>query len=703
MQQTSKQQMEIIPGVESSAPYAPGLRKTAFWLGLCIIAVAALAAVVWVVWGLQTREREFAEHLEKRLALMAASEVQLIEVLTRTPEYQAARIISSDLFRLYAAEVHLVEGDISRIVAGPLPGEDPLEVDMLQLSAQLPMMQNLLMEFIQISGYLSGRVVNQDKTVYLATDATTTPLRPDQLSMVERVLKGRQILIGPLRHSASGLLLEAYLPIFPPESTGLGEEPIAVLLLSKAVSDRLNELRNSNVLVEKGERLRLVQQTAEGYEEVVPWLPGELRSVNFSALLDDAGKVPFALRNSLSGEQQVYSLALPIPGLDWWVVVEADSLIAREGLRGHQRAIISFASLLILFFGVTFGAIWAAMASNQDRKVARYFEELAGQIDQQRQLLDRINNTISDYIVLKDLKGHYQYVNPAFADAVGREASDLIGQNSEAVFGFDTARRLDHSDQQVLATGEPVTLKERIFLQSHPHYLQISKSPLKNAQGKITGIVSVSRDITEMVEVQKSQEQATCKTVEALVRAIELTDPYLAGHSRFMGSLAVEVAKVLNAGDRDIVTVETAANLCQIGKLFVDRNLLLKTGPLTDDEKKEMETHVEHAARVLKDIDFGLPVFETVYQMSESMNGQGYPEGLKDDEIVLSARILGAVNSFCAMVEPRAYRGARSVDEALGILGETEEAYDPQVVKALKEVVHSAVGEKLLMREKESD
>jgi HD-GYP domain-containing protein (c-di-GMP phosphodiesterase class II) len=86
----------------------------------------------------------------------------------------------------------------------------------------------------------------------------------------------------------------------------------------------------------------------------------------------------------------------------------------------------------------------------------------------------------------------------------------------------------------------------------------------------MTGIVSVIRDVTEMVEAQRRQEQATQKTVEALVRAVELTDPYLAGHSRLMGGLAVEVAKAVGATKVEIATMETAANLSQIGKLFVD-------------------------------------------------------------------------------------------------------------------------------------
>ena len=677
--------------------YQSGSRKKVFWIGLGIIAVVTIAAIIWVAWGLKLREREFEANLQKRLELMAASQVQLTEALLETAIDQANRVINSELFKLYASEVHLVESDVALLVSGPLPGQPEPDEGVAQLAAQLPMMQSLLVEFTRISGYLGARVVNRSGTVYLATDATTTPLRADQMGWVNQVLQSQSPKFGPLRNTSLGLVLEAFLPIFPPEASGLDKTPVAVLMLTKVVGERIDQM-NASTLLEKGERIRFVQKGASGYEEIVSWLSGKTQGISAPLDLDGRERLPFAVRSALSGETAAYSLGVPIKGPDWWIIVEADYSVAREGLRGQQKSMLSIAVLLILFFGVAFGAVWAKLVSNQERKVAKHFEHLAEEIEKQRQLLDRINNTISDYIVLKDLQGRYLYVNPAFAEAVGRDPQELIGLDNEAVFGYDTARRLEHSDQQVLTSGEPLTFNEQLYLQSEPHHLQISKAALKDASGKAFGIVSVVRDVTEIVDVQRRHEQATAKTVEALVRAIELTDPYLAGHSRLMGSLGVEVAKALNASDLDIATVETAANLSQIGKLFVDRDLLFKSEALTVEEKEEMEQHVEHAGNVLKDIDFGLPVFDAVYQMNETLDGQGYPKGLKDNEVHLPGRILAVINRFCAMVKPRAYRGARSIDESLAILEAGEGAYDQRVVSVLREVVKSSIGEKIMAR-----
>ena len=111
-----------------------------------------------------------------------------------------------------------------------------------------------------------------------------------------------------------------------------------------------------------------------------------------------------------------------------------------------------------------------------------------------------------------------------------------------------------------------------------------------------------------------------------------------------------------------------------------------------------MQDHVAHAATVLRDMDFGLPVLETICQMHERLDGGGYPEGLSGDQIRQSARILGACDVFCARVEPRAYRAGIAPAAALDILEQNSTRYDPDVVSALREVVESVTGEKLLAR-----
>ena len=110
-----------------------------------------------------------------------------------------------------------------------------------------------------------------------------------------------------------------------------------------------------------------------------------------------------------------------------------------------------------------------------------------------------------------------------------------------------------------------------------------------------------------------------------------------------------------------------------------------------------MQTHVEHAGRVLKAIEFELPVTETVRQMHERLDGTGYPNGLVGDSISRPARILGVCDVFCARVEPRSYRHGIAPEEALEVLEQNGHRYDSEVVAALRAAVQSVPGEKLIV------
>ncbi len=152
----------------------------------------------------------------------------------------------------------------------------------------------------------------------------------------------------------------------------------------------------------------------------------------------------------------------------------------------------------------------------------------------------------------------------------------------------------------------------------------------------------------------------------------------------------------MEADPEVVATVEIAANLSQIGKLAVPVELLTKPGRLSDAEIEQLQRHVQHAASILRDIDFELPVLEAVTQMYERLDGGGYPNGLSGDQIGLPGLILGACDVFCARLELRIYRGGIAPERALEILEQNDGRYDPQVIAALRKVAESITGEKLI-------
>ena len=664
---------------------------------LILVAVAASAALSY--WNITNHHSQVLQSVMKRQELQAQGKVSVISTWLESLSQQGDRLINSEIFRIYASEVDRLEGDVSVLLSET--GQEILEEqgapeneDAFMLSAQQPMMARLLDEFVSYSGFLSGRVINRKGQSYIATDASTVSLSEEQETMSKACLVDGLKRYSPLRTTPSGLVMDLFLPIFKTTETGDQGEAVAVLMLSKLMTGKATEFLANIPLAGHNYQIQLVQRGQGGVQQVVPWLPEGLTPVPDSDLFD-GDMVPFAERLSVKGEGMVFSLGMKMPELDWWIMVEIDSPTITQELRDYDRTVISIAVLVSLAVILLLGVFWWWGVGRENKEVAEQFRRLAEQINAQKALVDSINATIPELVGLKNGLGEYIYVNEAFARAAGREVEEIIGMDDAAVFGFDTAKRLARSDDKVRDTGRAVRVDETIWLMSKKYHFHISKVPFHMDEDD-KAILSVLRDNTEVVEAQELSRRVVQNTIDALVRTIEKIDPYLGGHTRLMGAFSQEMARSLQMRDQDLATVEAASNLSQIGKMFVDPAILNKPGKLTDEELKEMQRHVEYAQNLLKDIDFDLPVVDAIVQMNENPDGSGYPKGLKEEQIILPAKVLSVANGFCALIKPRAYRPAKTVNDAMDLLESLPGKFSADLVAVLKEIVYSPVGEKLL-------
>ena len=172
-------------------------------------------------------------------------------------------------------------------------------------------------------------------------------------------------------------------------------------------------------------------------------------------------------------------------------------------------------------------------------------------------------------------------------------------------------------------------------------------------------------------------------TVRALSRLTERRDPYTAGHQERVAELACAVAREMGLSEDRIEGLRVAGLLHDIGKTSVPAEILTKPTVLTELEFGVIKEHVRVAYDILSEIDFPWPVAEIVLQHHERLDGSGYPQKLKDDEILLEARILAVADVVEAMSSHRPYRPAYSLAEALEELKRGKGTlYDPEVVEA---------------------
>lgn len=183
-----------------------------------------------------------------------------------------------------------------------------------------------------------------------------------------------------------------------------------------------------------------------------------------------------------------------------------------------------------------------------------------------------------------------------------------------------------------------------------------------------------TKEITEASRVHLA-------TVEALATAIDARDQVGAGHVQRTQIYAVGIGEILGLSETDLHALNAGALLHDIGKLAVPDHILNKPGRLTPAEMEKAKIHAAVGASILEKVDFPYPVVPTVKYHHEAWDGTGYPEGLKGENIPLTARILSIADAFDTLRGARPYRAAVSRDDSRRFLSSgSGTQFDPKIV-----------------------
>lgn len=171
-------------------------------------------------------------------------------------------------------------------------------------------------------------------------------------------------------------------------------------------------------------------------------------------------------------------------------------------------------------------------------------------------------------------------------------------------------------------------------------------------------------------------------TARALALAVEIRDPYTGGHSDRVFQISSELGRRCNISRTEQLHLEGGALLHDVGKIGIRDGVLLKPGPLTDSEYKEMQLHTIIGAQLVKRLNCLYGCLDAILFHHERIDGYGYPYGIKGSEIPLIARITSVADAFDAMTTNRIYRKALSYERALEeVLRNSGTQFDPEVVR----------------------
>jgi response regulator RpfG family c-di-GMP phosphodiesterase len=202
-------------------------------------------------------------------------------------------------------------------------------------------------------------------------------------------------------------------------------------------------------------------------------------------------------------------------------------------------------------------------------------------------------------------------------------------------------------------------------------------------KAKIDRIERERQVLSDLRRANDALQTTLRDTIDALASLLEMRDPYTAGHQQRVTALACAIAVEMDLPDSIIDTIRMAGPVHDIGKISVPSEILAKPSKLKENEMSLIRDHSMVGFDILSKVRFQSPIAEIVRQHHERMNGTGYPTGLREQDILLEARILAVADVVEAISSHRPYRPALGIDRALREIVENEGVlYDSEVVNA---------------------
>jgi PAS domain S-box-containing protein/putative nucleotidyltransferase with HDIG domain len=296
-----------------------------------------------------------------------------------------------------------------------------------------------------------------------------------------------------------------------------------------------------------------------------------------------------------------------------------------------------------------------------------------------------------DGVYTNDIRGNFIYGNRKSEEILGYRREELIGKNFSEL-NILPEQSLNKAIQllQENIKGNPTGPDEIELIRKDGRIIpvEINTSVVQRSGEGI--VLAFVRDVTERRKAEEELKQtleslrkSVGATIQVMVSAVEMRDPYTAGHQIRTADLARAIATEMGLPKDKTDGIRMAGSIHDIGKLSIPAEILSKPTKLTNIEFNLIKEHSHSGYEMLKNVESPWPLAQIVYQHHERMDGSGYPRNLKGDEILMEARIMAVADVVEAMASHRPYRPGLGIDAALAEIERNKGThYDNTVVDA---------------------
>ncbi|PKN35492.1 MAG: hypothetical protein CVU61_02985 [Deltaproteobacteria bacterium HGW-Deltaproteobacteria-19] len=289
--------------------------------------------------------------------------------------------------------------------------------------------------------------------------------------------------------------------------------------------------------------------------------------------------------------------------------------------------------------------------------------------------------------------GRFIFVNPSYARMYGYESPqdmiDGVRSIERQVYCLPEDLNRINAELEEKGSVRDVEVRHR-RKDGSSFWVSLTARVIRDGGGGVLSYEGRVIDITDRKQAEEKiregmdrLQQALRGVIQVLVRVVEQRDPYTAGHQQRVADLAEAIAGELGLDEEEAEGIRMAGMVHDVGKMSIPAEILSKPATLNNMEIMMIREHPETAAQILREIRFPWDIARTVLEHHERMDGSGYPQGLKDGQLLLSSRILAVADTVEAMASHRPYRPALGVDAALAEISEHRGTrFDEDVVDA---------------------